>query len=574
MEMIMFLNKKIWMGCLVFIALSTQAQMVHQVLVLVNEKSQASKYVANEFVALRKIPDRNIVYLSIPKSMYEGHATITPEEFTKYIWEPAQALIKKRGLENQILTWIYSVDFPIRIKTSPSDKKQMSLMGLTFLKNKIPDLTVVEDGSYLSKLFAGPSKRLKVTLNSMAFQTKKKGLGDKIQIPKEVSYLQKGLGSDMPLPSMMLGYVGENGNTVKEVILSLKKGRISDHRGIHDGIYFIKTEDIRSKCREWQFESVINQLKSRNVSAIVTNQLPIKAKHVIGLMMGAEKPDPSKIKSFIPGAMAEHLTSWAGEFQKNQTKMTEWIKAGATATAGTVVEPFSNPDKFPAANFFVHYISGCSMIESFYQSISCPLQILLLGDPLAKPYAPRIKLDLFGLESLKSDFTYVTQATLPHAPKATFLYHFFVDGKEIAPPSPNKTYYLRVANFSDGYHTLRVITEAQHFVKFSTFSIKPFVINIKGRSLAILPDFEKTSEHKYRLAIKLDGKETPVKIQLVSKARILDEKPYSTGVQLILDELMLGEGPQEIRAVAIYKDGMAVSSIPIKFGIVFNQTTK
>ena len=571
----MFLNKKKWLGCFfLFLAFSTQAQMVHHLLLLINKESQASKYVANEFVALRKIPDRNIVYLSIPKSLYAGRATITPEEFTSLIWNPTQAIIKKRGLENQILTWIYSVDFPIRIKTNSSDKKQMSLMGLTFLKNKIPDLDLVKNGTYLSKLFGGPNKQLTLTLNSMSFEVKKEGLGKKVKVPKEVYYLKNGLGTNMPLPSMMLGYVGENGNTVKEVILSLKKGRVSDHRGIHNGIYLIKTDDIRSKCRDWEFENVAKQLKSRNISVTITNQLPIKAKRIIGLMMGAKNPNPSKIKTFIPGAMAEHLTSWAGEFQKNQTKMTAWIKAGATATAGTVVEPFANPNKSPSATFFSHYTAGCTMIESFYQSISCPLQILLLGDPLAKPYAPRIKLKLFGLEALKSDFTFVTEASIAHLPKTTFIYHFFLDGKEVVHPSENKTYYLRVSDFSDGYHTLRVVAEAQYFIRFSTSIIKPIVINARGRSLAILPDFEKTSEHKYRLAVKLDGQETPEKIQLVSKFRVLDEKPYSTGVQLILDELMLGEGPQEIRAVAIYKDGMKVSSIPIKFGILFNPKTK
>jgi len=568
----MFCRVRFWVGCLIFLAVSVQAQMVHQVVLLVNKNSQDSLYVANQYVQLRKIEDRNVIYLDIPESLYKATATISPEEFTKYIWKPAQAIIKKRGLDDQVLAWIYSVDFPIRVKTDASDKKQMSVCGLTFLRNKVPDLEQVKRGTYLSKLFGGPNDKVKSQLNTMAFETKKKGLGEKVKIAKEMRFLLKGLGAEMPLPNMMLGYVGENGNDVTDVIKSIRRGTFSDHRGVRSGFYFIKSNDVRSKCRDWLFDTVEKMLKSKGITATITTHFPTGAEGVMGVMMGAEKVDPSKIKSFAPGAMAEHLTSWAGEFQKNQTKMTAWIKAGATATAGTVVEPFSNPNKFPLPTFFFYYVSGSSMMESFYQSIACPLQILLLGDPLAKPYAPRIKLDFLGMDDLKKDFTFVASASIPNNPKVKFLYRFLIDGKEIQPASSEGAFYLRVANFSDGYHTLRVVAEINHFARYSTFQTKGITINLRGRSIAILPDFEQKEKHKYNIGVRLGGKEDPKKIRLVSKSRILDEKPYSLGVQLILDETKLGQGAQSLRAVAVYKDGMEVSSKPVHFGIVLNDS--
>ena len=570
----MFYRMRFWVGCLVFLAVSVQAQMVQQVVLLVNKNSQDSLYVANQYVKLRQIEDRNVIYLDVPKSMYEGTATVSPAEFTKFIWEPAQAIIKARGLDDQILAWIYSVDFPIRVKTDSLDKKQMSVCGLTFLRNKVPDLEKVKGGTYLSKLFAGPNAQVKSRLNSMAFETKKNGLGETVKIPEEMSFLTKGLGAEMPLPNMMLGYVGENGNDVKSVIRSMNLGKVSDHKGVRSGIYFIKSDDVRSKCRDWLYESVQDMIKMKGVTPTITTNFPVGAEHVMGIMMGAEKVDPSKIKSFMPGAMAEHLTSWAGEFQKKQTKMTEWIKAGATATCGAVVEPFANPNKFPSSTFFFHYVSGSTMMESFYESIACPLQILLLGDPLAKPYAPRIKLDFFGMKSLKKDFTYVAHASFPKNTKVGFLYRFLIDGKEVKAPSEDGAFYLRASTYSDGYHTLRVVAEAKHFQKFSAFETKGININIKGRSIAILPDFEKKDKHKYKIGIRLGGSEDPVKIRLVSKSRVLDEKAYSLGVQLVLDEMILGRGVQSIQAIAIYKDGMEVSSEPIGFGIVLNDSEK
>ena len=137
----------------VFAAGAAQAQMAHEVLLLVNKNSQPSLLVANTFAQVRQIPKMNIVYLDVPESAYGGAATVTPDEFTKLIWEPANAAAKERGIDGGILAWVYSVDFPIRVKTDPSDRKQMSVGGLTFMRNQMPGLSLVEDGKYLSRVF-------------------------------------------------------------------------------------------------------------------------------------------------------------------------------------------------------------------------------------------------------------------------------------------------------------------------------------------------------------------------------------------------------------------------------------
>ncbi|RKX46995.1 MAG: hypothetical protein DRP64_02330, partial [Verrucomicrobia bacterium] len=72
-----------------FVASIAQAQIAHEVLLLVNKNSQPSLLAANTFAAVRQIPKMNIVYLYIPESAYGGAATVTPEEFTKLIWAPA-----------------------------------------------------------------------------------------------------------------------------------------------------------------------------------------------------------------------------------------------------------------------------------------------------------------------------------------------------------------------------------------------------------------------------------------------------------------------------------------------------
>ena len=56
-------------------------------------------------------------------------------------------------------------------------------------------------------------------------------------------------------------------------------------------------------------------------------------------------------------------------------------------SCGPVFEPYNLPFKFPHAMMYGFYASGVSAIEAFYLSIRSPYQVLILGDPLAQPFA-------------------------------------------------------------------------------------------------------------------------------------------------------------------------------------------
>lgn len=93
---------------------------------------------------------------------------------------------------------------------------------------------------------------------------------------------------------------------------------------------------------------------------------------------------------FLPGAAADHLTSFGGRLPdaRGQMPATAWLDAGATASYGTVEEPCNHPAKFPRASLLVeHYLRGATLIEAYWKSVAWPGQGLFVGEPLARPWA-------------------------------------------------------------------------------------------------------------------------------------------------------------------------------------------
>jgi uncharacterized protein (TIGR03790 family) len=94
---------------------------------------------------------------------------------------------------------------------------------------------------------------------------------------------------------------------------------------------------------------------------------------------------------FLPGALADHLTSLGGDLLGgDQMSALRWLDAGATASYGTVSEPCNHCQKFTNSTVLLkHYVQGNSAIEAYWKSVAWPTQGLFIGEPLAAPYRKR-----------------------------------------------------------------------------------------------------------------------------------------------------------------------------------------
>ncbi len=111
---------------------------------------------------------------------------------------------------------------------------------------------------------------------------------------------------------------------------------------------------------------------------------------VLLYVTGRERIEGLDTVGFVPGALADHLTSFGGMLDgaHGQMSVLSWIEAGATASYGTTSEPCAHPQKFPHPQaLLLFYVQGATALEAYWKSVMWPQQGLFVGEPLAAPFA-------------------------------------------------------------------------------------------------------------------------------------------------------------------------------------------
>lgn len=159
--------------------------------------------------------------------------------------------------------------------------------------------------------------------------------------------------------------------------------------------YFLKTRDVaRSKPREPFFPQDGMTIKSKKLALHTLSQEAIeKQSAVMFYFTGQKQVDYILTNTYLPGAIADHLTSAGGILASYNSQMpvTRWLDAGVTGSYGTVSEPCNYWQKFPNPQIVMgHYLAGETLVESYWKSVKWPMQGVFVGEPLAKPYAKNV----------------------------------------------------------------------------------------------------------------------------------------------------------------------------------------
>ncbi len=152
--------------------------------------------------------------------------------------------------------------------------------------------------------------------------------------------------------------------------------------------YLVHTSDKARSIRALGFDRVIerfgNAVRLVRVDADWIEGRP----DVLFYFTGLKRVPRIATNRFLPGAIADHLTSTGGQLtDSRQMSSLRWLEAGATASYGAVVEPCNLPAKFPDPAVLIGtYLSGATLIEAYWKSVRMPGQGIFIGEPLARPF--------------------------------------------------------------------------------------------------------------------------------------------------------------------------------------------
>ncbi len=281
--------------------------------------------------------------------------------------------------------------------------------------------------------------------------------------------------------STVLAVTGKNQSSLEDSIARLEASEKADGTKPDGLVYFADHKDARSRTRKNQFKSAAAELKYLGREASIGSGIyPKNRGRVIGVTLGSAKLDWNKSGSrFLPGAIGDNFTSYGGWWQKaGQTQLSEFLDAGAAGACGTVYEPWTIAAKIPSARWHAHYARGCTLAESYYQSVSGPFQLLIVGDPLCCPFGNFPKFAVQGLKSdsiVEEDFELEIEAA-DDSP-AIRSYGMFFDGVfQTTIKNPNR-FNISIEDMREGRHEIRIVGVADTPTANRTSKQLNFVVN-------------------------------------------------------------------------------------------------
>lgn len=582
------------------------------VLLVVNASDQGSKTIANHYVQLRSIPPGNVLYLDA-KTWNGSDARIDIDTFRDKILRPIAAELENRKLQTQIDYIIYSSEFPWAINFTADlppalrsaqlyQNAEGSITGLTFLIGELSKRAAIDYAGFNPNYYMRLRDRYqgKVYEIPVGTQGDSKGLipGAPDTGPKpttetvnessvgshgfrswygwsEDGDLNEAGGGRRYMLSAMLGVTYGRGNSLTEVLNYLQRSATADGTFPSGTVYFMDNPgEIRSQTRKPGFELAKNLLRQLGVKAEITaGDVPRNRPDVQGLMTGVPAFDwPASGSTIRPGAICENFTSYGGIFDPNagQTPLSVFLKYGAAGTSGTVIEPFAFQNKFPHAMIQVHYARGCTLAEAFYQSVYSPYQLIVVGDPLCRPWAniPQVRVEgVAAGDTLKGTVTMHPKATLPRQGSVN-RFELFLDGMRIATTNAEDPLELDTTKSADGYHELRIVGIESSPIESQGRIILPVQFNNNGRSMT----FETSPEKRVRAGgvIKLFAKAPGAHGVAIYQNNQVVAKFVGADGEATVDTTTLGEGPVTLQAAGWEASNSAspfVYSAPVTLNI-------
>jgi len=359
----------------------------------------------------------------------------------------------------------------------------------------------------------------------------------------------------------MLGYTGPRGNTMDELINMIERSAQADGSFPTGTFYFMNnTGDPNRNVRSGQYGQTVTALSGLGYTGeILQGTLPFGRHDALGIMTGFSSVDiQGADMTILPGAFADHLTSFAGHFgTTQQTKMSRWIARGASGSLGAVEEPCNYDGKFPRAQLHSTYIKGATLGESYFRSaLYVPFQMLLYGDPLTRPFAfiPMVQVPGFPAGPVSGAVQLTPSATTSHPTAGIDRVELFVDGRPVLTRSPGSPFVIDTTTLTDGFHEIRFVAYDDTTLQTRGNWIGLLEVANLGRRVSMQPTTSGSLGSFLSFGVSTNAP-LPTEVRLTHAGRVVASAPGGSAV-LRVHGRMLGAGPAVVTPEALTPDGL------------------
>jgi uncharacterized protein (TIGR03790 family) len=402
------------------------------VVVVVNQNSTNSVQLGNYYCERRGVPPQNLLRIN----WTGGNTSWSRSDFETYLLNPLVSVLSSRGLTNQVDYVVLSMDIPYQVTATDGINSTTAALFYGFKTDDCTnDCPAGIPGCNLpaasSNAYAGSEGIFRQTPPVSA--TSNSWLVTMItssNLAQAQAIIDHGVSSDGTFPTQT--------------------------------VWLAKSSDLARNVRYLEFDNAIFDARvTGNFSILRTNlDSPYGLTNLFGYQTGLYQ---FTILSnvFVPGAIADSLTSYGGLiYQPNDhTTLLVFLNAGACGSYGTVTEPCNYLQKFPSPQDYFYQARGFSLAECYYMSLANPYQGLIVGEPLAAPFAlpPSGAWVNLSTNSVLSGITNLTfQCTASASNRPIQQVDLFLDGTWLQtltniPPAAGNQLYVTINGCTTNY---------------------------------------------------------------------------------------------------------------------------
>jgi uncharacterized protein (TIGR03790 family) len=379
----------------------------NEILVIVNADIEASADIGRYYCKQRNVPQKNILALSLGKTLANS---ISRDDYDKNIAEPVRKCLADQmpGQPIRCLLTTYGVPYKVGPRGSLKEKqerlKQLETTAGQYEK-QLKDSQPADVNARITKELG----RIKTEIDWISGRETEASVDNELSLvsfgPYELYRWQpnqwnrhSGYTEDSIMTVMVSRLDGPSSQIARGLV---DKAISAEKTGLH-GFAYIDSRGIPDDKQPGSYGNFDQKLRNLAVLLRFRTTLQVKEERTDKLFEPKSCPQTAiycgwySLKKyvdsfdFVDGAIGVHIASFEA-IDLRDPNSTEWCPSmlihGVTATFGPVAEPYLSAFPDPE-EFFLELVNGKCLVEAFYSSQPfCSWQMMLIGDPLYKPFA-------------------------------------------------------------------------------------------------------------------------------------------------------------------------------------------